>query len=170
MKNIMYFFIASLFIMSCNTTIEHTDFEGEGDDIIEVDLPKSFEGKHCFLETLPHEPFVSDGGDTIHFVDSTVIQLEIVGDQVKGVFNWMPAEKDQAHGTLEGTIKDDIIRALYSYTIEGDEQQEEKIFQLRDAAIAVKTGELEEDAKGVLKLKDEAKAEFNEVILKVPCD
>ena len=99
-----------------------------------------------------------------------MIQLEIAGDQVKGIFNWMPAEKDQAYGTLDGTIKDDIIKAVYSYTIEGSNQQEEKVFQLRKDAIAIKTGELEEDDKGVLKLKDIDKAEFNEVILKVPCN
>lgn len=164
MKNIWYSLVASLILISCYAPIENTT--SPGGEIMET----SFDGKHCFLETLPHKPFVGDAGDTIHFVDSTVIQLEIAGEKVTGIFNWMPAEKDQAHGTLEGTIKDDVIRVLYSYSIEGSEQQEEKIFQLRKDAIAIKTGELEEDDKGILRLKDESKAAFNEVILKVPCN
>lgn len=152
--------------MSCNTTTENTNSEGDKEEI----TPMSFDGKHCFLETVPHEPIITGNGDTIHFIDSTVIQLKIAGDKVKGIFNWMPAEKDQAYGTVKGTIKDDIIKAVYSYTIEGSDQKEEKIFQLRKDAIAIKIGELEEDAEGVLRLKDADKAEFNEVILKVPCD
>ncbi|MBC7449913.1 MAG: hypothetical protein H7259_00335, partial [Cytophagales bacterium] len=56
------------------------------------------------------------GNDTIPgVIDSMIITLTVHGDSVKGVFSWLPGEKDKMTGTLNGTIKDSIVTAVYSY-------------------------------------------------------
>lgn len=122
------------------------------------------DGKYCFLETINEHK-----KDTIYSVESTMIELIIKGNQVTGIYNWMPNGRSQAHGTLKGIIKDDTVKVIYLYTIEGSEQKEEKIFQLRENAIAIKKGELVEDANGILKLKDINNVSYSKVIPKVNC-
>ena len=156
--------------MACNpTTSTETPPETE-DNTIEVPSLTSFEGKHCFLETIQHEDMIIMKGDTIFFIDSTIVNLEITGDKVTGRMDWIPAQKDSGRGTLEGTIEGNTVTALYSYTIEGSEQAEEKIFEIRENELAVKVGELGEDQNMVLRLKDPEGAEFREILPRVPCD
>lgn len=158
--------------MACNpiTSSENDTFEGEGDDIIEVPSLTSMEGKHCFLGTVTHDNMIISKGDTILFIDSTIVNLEVAGTRVTGTMDWLPAEQDGARGTLTGTIDGNTATVLYSYTIEGSDQQEEKIFEIRENELAVKVGELEEDESGGLKMKNPAKAIYGEIIPRVPCD
>jgi hypothetical protein len=139
-------------------------------DFVEIASLTSMEGKHCFLQTTKYKEAVVMYGDTIQFIDSVVINLEIIGNKVTGKMDWIPAEKDSARGTLEGTIDGNTVTVLYSYTIEGSDQQEEKVFEIREHELAMKVGELEEDENMVLKLKDPTTATFREILPRVPCD
>lgn len=77
----------------------------------------------------------------------TTLSLHIEDGKVYGNQHWIPKDMDGAHGTVEGTIKDDTIRAIYSYTIEGSEQSEEQIYKLQGNKLLVGEGEMKEDPK-----------------------
>lgn len=51
--------------------------------------------------------------------DTTMLKLEINGEQVSGTFQHIPFEKDSRKGTIEGTRKGDIIKANWVYMQEG---------------------------------------------------
>ncbi len=153
-----------LLLFSCNPNTEKAKIETPADSSPEF---KTQMGKHCYLKTMAHEPFVVNG-DTIQFIDSTVLELKIMGEKVTGIYNWMPAEKDQAHGTIEGTIKDNIITAIYSYTIEGSDQKEEAIFKMETGKISLLSGQMEE-VDGVMMIKDKAAVEISESLAEVDC-
>ena len=164
MKNLILFFVATLVLFSCNSSTTT-----ENDTPVEGATEESLEGKHCFLEIKINEPYITDNGDTIQFIDSTILNLEIVGDKVTGVFDWRPAERDGAYGNLDGTIKDDIIRAMYSYTIEGYDGKEERIFKIMDDKIGMFFGELEEGEDMMLRIKDFDNPEYTEFLTRVNC-
>lgn len=51
--------------------------------------------------------------------DSTSVELLVKDNKVTGHLNWMPYQKDSRKGTLEGTLKNDTIRATWSFMQEG---------------------------------------------------
>lgn len=173
MKNLIIFLISIFFLSACNTNTQDSSNDGNEvagniakEEIVD-NTPKSLEGKHCFVEAIPQEPFVSNG-DTIQFIDSTILYINIVGEKVTGRYDWLPAERDGAYGSIEGTIKDDIIRALYSYTIEGSDQDEEKVFKLSDDKVYIASGEVEEKELESL-IKDIENYEFTTTLPRVDC-
>jgi len=112
--------------------------------------------------------FVLSYGVDPKYQDTTTANLTIVGSNVTGTYDWIPAEKDSARGVLTGTKNGDIITAIYDYVIEGSKQREEKIFKMEVNQLLVKRGELHE-VDGVLKLKNPEIAKFSEIIPRVIC-
>lgn len=51
--------------------------------------------------------------------DSTTVQLVIKGNTVTGEMNWMPYQKDGRKGILNGTIKSDTVKAVWTFKQEG---------------------------------------------------
>jgi len=103
-----------------------------------------------------------------NYKDTTSVKLTIIGNEVIGTYNWIPAGKDSARGTLTGTIKNKVITAIYDYVIEGSNQKEEMIFKMEINQLLVKKGALEE-VDGILKLKNPETTTFSEVIPRVIC-
>ncbi len=101
--------------------------------------------------------------------DSTTASITIATDgTVTGSFEWSPWEKDGAHGTLTGKQEGDLLKVMYDYTIEGSNQQEEKVFKLTGDQLQEGEGELTEGEGGILKIKDATKLTWNP-LTKVPC-
>jgi hypothetical protein len=121
----------------------------------------------CFLKVTQGELTITEDEDLEMLIDSMVMNIHIKNDSVTGILNWLPARKDRMTGSLEGTIHDDIITAIYSYTAEGIDTKEEKILKLDSNRIFFKTGELVEQ-NGIWTLKDKA-VPFSESIPKTLC-
>ncbi|MBI1227141.1 MAG: hypothetical protein GC192_18055 [Bacteroidetes bacterium] len=101
--------------------------------------------------------------------DTTSVNLKInVDGSVSGTYNWTPWEKDGAYGTLKGRQQGDMLTLLYDYTIEGSNQQEEKVMKLTGDLMAEASGELEEGEGGVLRIKKGAKLSW-QPFSKVDC-
>ena len=107
-------------------------------------------------------------GASTTFQDTTLVQLTVIGNEVMGQYDWIPAGKDSARGSLTGTVKNGIITAIYDYVIEGSKQKEEMIFKLEVNQLLVKKGALME-VDGILKLKNPAEAKFTEILPRVLC-
>ncbi|MEM6318237.1 MAG: hypothetical protein AAF960_11250 [Bacteroidota bacterium] len=161
MKNLFLLFIICLSFACGNNANQKTDEPAQTPTASTPQLPEntSLDGNYCFV--------ASYGVDSL-YQDTTAVRLTIIGNKVTGTYDWIPAGKDSGRGTLSGTIADNIITALYDYTIEGSNQQEEKVFRLEDNQLVEKRGELHE-VNGVLKLKNPETATFSAVLPKVDC-
>ena len=89
--------------------------------------------------------------------DTTIVNIKLNADgTVSGTYDWLPWEKDSARGTLKGRKQGDMLTLLFDYTMEGSNQQEEKLMRLTGDLLAEAEGELVEGDGGVFKIKEGA--------------
>lgn len=124
MKNILYYLCFILLIASCTTTKEQ-----QSSDIGEVQEEKLL----CFRNEYPFE-------DNSGRMDIEELTLVITGNQVTGMYNWLPAEKDQRKGKLTGSISGNTITAKYTFMQEGVEDSTNIIIQIDDDKASVGGG------------------------------
>jgi len=123
---------------------------------------------HCYLRVTKNPPFVVDADTFPSTPDSLYIRLDILGELVNGVFNWLPGEQDPRTGTFTGTLEKGSVTAVYTYTTEDMTAKEEVLFNVAPGGLRVGTGELVE-SEGVWLFKDKSQATFGEPIPEVPC-
>lgn len=155
---ILFLFIAFISLFACKNSPTEQESNSSTQAITEPE-ETMLTNTYCFL--------LSYGVDA-NYQDTTTVKLTIIGDEVTGSYDWIPAQKDSARGTLTGTIKNGIITAVYDYMIEGSQQKEEVIFKMEVNQLLVKKGELEE-VGDMLKLKNPETAKFSEVIPRIIC-
>ncbi len=97
------FLFSTLFFVNCKDGKKDAEVEIENTSIAET---------FCFKNEYKFE-------DNQEMIDVLELKLEINDDKVTGNYNWLPALKDQRNGTLEGTIKENVINAVYNYQQEG---------------------------------------------------
>jgi len=66
----------------------------------------------CFENVYPYQ-------DSSGMKDTEELTLFIEDGKVTGVYNWLPAEKDNREGSLSGTIRNNVIKATYRFYQEG---------------------------------------------------
>ena len=104
-----------------NSTIDNDTLEESSSDNFTHETTDA----RCFLgET----PFSDGSGDK----DVSELRLEINGEEVTGIYNWLPAFKDGTQGTIEGSLTDGIITGDYVYMQEGEEFTEAIEIRLAD--------------------------------------
>lgn len=89
---------------------------------------------------------------------------------VTGNLDYAYSEKDSNTGTFSGTIKNDILIAVYTFTSEGMESKREIAFQVKDKTLIEGYGEVEEK-NGTVTFKSPDKLVFNSgmPLAKVDC-
>ena len=103
-------------------------------------------------------------------VDTTRCQLTIIGDDVTGIYNWEPYQKDGATGNFKGKLKGNIISGIYNYTIEGSKQKDEKIFMFDNGILKEGVAEHgDPKADGISYFTDKSKVKFIEIFKTVDC-
>lgn len=73
----------------------------------EIDKKRSF----CFRNEYAFE----NSND----LDILELKLDIVGNSVTGIYNWLPKFKDRREGTITGLIEENIIQGKYEFMQEG---------------------------------------------------
>ncbi|MBB6459123.1 hypothetical protein [Flammeovirga kamogawensis] len=101
----------------------------------------------CFEKVISGKPVKGTNGQLINFFDQMILHLDIKGTTVTGTFDWSPSEKDHFAGTLVGTIQDDLIKAVYTYAIDGVDIKEERFIKLDKESAYFRVG-------GKMRLKD----------------
>lgn len=101
--------------------------------------------------------------------DVTSLHIIIKGDSVSGTMDWIPFEKDAAHGVLNGYKNGDTLLLKYEYMIEGIHQSEETIWLYQKDKLLKKTGELVAEKETHFRLKDPLNAPFNKVFTNTDC-
>lgn len=123
---------------------------------------------HCYLQ-VTKTPSAVVGTDTFPGTpDSLYVRLDILGELVNGVYDWLPGEKDSKTGSFTGTLENGTVTALYTYDAEGMTAKEEVLFKVDDGGLRIGTGELME-SEGVWLFKDKGLAVFGKPIPEVPC-
>lgn len=123
--------------------------------------------KQCYLKV--SEGDADSNGTTIR--DSIIFSISKKGDSVKGVFDWKPYEKDTKLSTFKGVLKGNKGKALATTHAEGMVYNEELKFVLKDSAVTIYYGEMEEGNDGVWRYKNISNGYLSEHELKrVPCN
>ncbi|MCF8247877.1 MAG: hypothetical protein K9J37_22200 [Saprospiraceae bacterium] len=149
MKNLLFTFLSLLSFVSCNNA--------DSKDTSSTTPKEEPTGQKnlCYLRV--------EGKDT------TTVNIILNADgTVSGTYDWTPWGKDGAHGSLKGRKQSDMLTLLYDYTIEGSNQQEEKVMKMTGELMAEAEGELVEGDGGVLKIKEGAKLNWKP-LSKVDC-
>ncbi|TVZ28438.1 hypothetical protein JM83_3568 [Gillisia sp. Hel_I_86] len=131
----------SAFAMSCNKTatvktlpdpvIEKTVKKSELEK--EIDIKRSY----CFRNETRFKENSED-------VDILELKLDVIGNSVSGIYNWLPKFKDRREGTITGLIEDDIIQGKYKFTQEGKTATVPIVIQLNEDSVIIS-----EDANGI---------------------
>ncbi len=124
---------------------------------------------HCYLQVTHGSPEVSDTGLAPGPVDTLYIRMDVLGELVNGVYNWLPEEKDALTGTFTGTLENGVVTALYTYNAAGETAKQEVLFKLADGGLRVGNGKLVKD-QGVWLFKDKSQAEYGDAVPEVDCE
>ncbi len=122
MKSTFYYLSIILLIASCTTKKEEQSTVSN-EEVSEEKLL-------CFRNEYPFE-------DNSGRMDIEELTLVITGNQVTGMYNWLPAEKDQRKGKLTGSISGSTINAKYTFMQEGVEDSADIIIQIDDDKASV---------------------------------
>ncbi len=134
MKALSYILFA-LLLWSCTT--EKKEQTTSANEVVEEKLL-------CFRNEYPFE-------DNSGKMDVEELTLTITGNEVTGVYNWLPAEKDQRKGNLTGTLDGNSIKAKYIFMQEGIENSADINIQIDDNQASVSGGAPELGLQSTLK-------------------
>lgn len=123
---------------------------------------------HCYLQVKKSAAVVQDGDTIPSTVDSLYIRLDILGELVNGIYNWLPEEKDQMTGSFQGSIADDLVTAVYTYTAEGETGKQEVLFKLEEGQLRMATGDME-TSEGVTLFRNKSRVTYGEPVPEVDC-
>ncbi|HEY0975891.1 MAG TPA: hypothetical protein VGE21_00360 [Flavobacteriales bacterium] len=116
--------------------------------------------ERCFLSVTRS----ADGS----IADSLRMRLSFRGDRAEGTYEWLPQEKDRMVGTLQGSLRNDTLTAVYTYQAEGVRSREQRLFLLKAGEAVVLSGEMVE-REGLWVLRDPARAMPGMTLPEVPC-
>ncbi|QQL48549.1 hypothetical protein [Mucilaginibacter ginkgonis] len=132
MKRLLLLFTTAAVITACSAPADKTS---KTDTVVAGDtLAKSSDTK-----TTNNTPTVS----SLCYLhtqgkDSTSVELVIKGNKVSGVMNWLPYEKDSRKGKLDGTVKDSVINAVWTFMQEGMTDTMNVAFRVSNNTLAQK--------------------------------
>ncbi|MCO5934509.1 hypothetical protein NAF17_03060 [Mucilaginibacter sp. RB4R14] len=79
--------------------------------------------------------------------DTTAIHLIINAEKVNGEMQWLPKEKDARKGTLEGTMKGNDIKAVWTFLQEGTKDTMAVAFKLSAQELGQKPFKVTKDGR-----------------------
>ncbi len=131
----------SAFILSCNKT---ASIDTLPEPVLEKAINKSelekemdIKRSYCFRSEIPFKENSED-------IDILELKLDVIGNSVSGIYNWLPKFKDRREGTITGLIEKNIIKGKYQFTQEGKEQTIPIVIKLNEDSVIIS-----DDKKGV---------------------
>ena len=128
-KYIIFILITVTLLPGCkNTTREEQASEKQEIEKEKANEPVTTD-TYCFRNEYPFK-------DNPSMKDIQELKLSIENGKVTGTYNWLPAEKDQRKGKVEGTLHNNTVNAQYIFTQEGREDTTQiKIMLETDKAV-----------------------------------
>jgi len=112
-------------------------------------------------ETVAPEVTIADGETCYLQVvskDSISLTIKKEGDNVSGTYKSLPFEKDKRTIVFKGSLNGDTVTAVGNAMGEGQTQQEEFIFILKNNQAGIKFGEMVQGDDGVYRYKNKNSA------------
>lgn len=125
MRNLIIVLCLSLFV-GCKENSKQKE-SSEHENIIEKAKKELKPHQACFFQ-------VSGEG---RLKDSVLLKLNIHGDAVTGVYDWIPAEKDARHGKVLANKAGKTIKGNYTFMQEGKKMTQPIVIKLLDSAAEV---------------------------------
>ncbi len=126
-------------LTSCNTSNKTTDAENTvvEDTLVENTQTETISPikKECFRNEMPYKD--GSGLKDIEELNYTLLENQ----KVTGVYNWLPAEKDQREGTFEGTLEGNKINGMYKFQQEGIQDSTSITIMLENNQVVVSGGD-----------------------------
>ncbi len=138
MRNVLFSLAFLLLTASCTTKKEEQS--SVEDEVQEEKLL-------CFRNEYPFE-------DNSGKMDVEELTLVITGNQVTGMYNWLPAEKDQRTGKFTGSINGNTINAKYTFVQEGVEDSADIVIETDNNKASVSGGSPELGLQANIKKAD----------------
>lgn len=136
--------LISLFIFSaCTSTVKDSkESKTEKEEVFVQNAPlktiTATNKQDCFLELSNNNPIVTDDG-VLDLIDSLYLYINTdAAGNVEGVYNFIPGETDSRTGVIKGKLVDGRIEAIYTFSAEGDEYEEDIIFEISAKEVVVK--------------------------------
>lgn len=102
--------------------------------------------------------------------DSTYLDLHIKGDQVSGLLNIIPREKDRNTGTVSGLVKGDTILLDYTFQSEGMQSVRQVAYLQKDGKLIEGFAEVQEqDGRASFKSLGDLKFDGSVVLEQSAC-
>ena len=129
MKKILILFLVSTLAVSCKNKDSKEDTTKESKETI-VETPTTLIQIGCY-------EYNKDGNQIL-------FEITEVNNTVEGTINYVLAEKDANTGTFSGTLTDDKLIGIYTFSSEGTESSREVAFLIKDGQLIEGFGELNE--------------------------
>jgi hypothetical protein len=144
MKKLIVFSFVLFSFYACNTN------NSSENDVVSIEENTSkTNNQYCYLNTLEGQPIKIDGKIVQEMIDSTILRFTIENNQVRGIYNYLPAEQDRKIGSFVGDIvKGGKISGLYTFTQEGEQYKEGITIQMEEDKAIVNIAELVIPEKG----------------------
>ncbi|HET8838322.1 MAG TPA: hypothetical protein VFM82_04930 [Flavobacteriaceae bacterium] len=130
MKNI-FFIICCFSLIACKQNPKNTEIKNPVTKTSEISRSSE---KLCFLSLVGNTEIQ---GKKVQ--DSLVLQLEIRGKDVTGIYNWIPAEKDSRRGKISAEKEGNSIQGSYVFAQEGTQQSQPIHIELQENGVKVAT-------------------------------
>ena len=129
MKKILILFLVTTLAISCKKKESKNDVTKESKEVV-VQTPTTLVQIGCY-------EYNKDGNHIL-------FEITEVNNTVEGTINYVLAEKDANTGAFSGTLTDDKLIGIYTFSSEGTESTREVAFMLKDNQLIEGFGELNE--------------------------
>lgn len=127
MKKILILFLVTTLTTSCKKEKYKNDVTKESKEVV-VETPTTLLQIGCYE--------YNKEGNQILF------KITEIGNTIKGAINYVLAEKDANTGTFSGTLTDNKLIGIYTFSSEGTESTREVAFMVKDDQLIEGFGEL----------------------------
>lgn len=141
-QNITLLALGLLLIVSCQNKEEKKEETTATEITTEKDTTNAVlaDGETCYLQVVSK--------------DSIYLNVKKEGDNVSGTYRSVPFEKDKRTIIFKGSLNGDTVTAVGNAMGEGQTQQEEFIFILKNNQAGIKFGEMIQGDDGVYRYKN----------------
>ena len=145
--------VITFFLFACNNSDQKHGVKEE--QIVSPESAEILPQKACYMYNVQQ--------------DTVKLQLIINDKKVTGKLDYNMYEKDSRHGTIDGVLDGDIIKADYTYNAEGTTSKQQLWLKLGSGKVYEGQGDMKDDASGFV-YTDTTNITYKQAFDKVDCE
>ena len=133
MKNVLFL---ALFLVGCTNSTKTENKETQTTENQAIEETTVLNRTECFRNEISY----TDGSDKKDIEELILnINYQVENGEVTGIYNYLPAEKDQRKGSFKGILKGKTINASYIFMQEGIEDTTSITILLENNKVTINT-------------------------------